>query len=675
MSNKDITRKPPQSLAIAIRKNIGLRILISCIFLFATLISTFFYSYKTLTSQIVRNVKYIESDLTPYIISQKLIDNRYAIDIKISELEKKNNFIISLHENEKSNISGLEINNLFNWVYYVPITSQSHEDFGYYTISGSFLKSDFFIDTIYVDIILLLVFLFLVFFVLYPIGSYIPKKMIINPIVELLELIEKSEKEVKISFSDPAEIISLKRKILSLLDKERISLEKESYFKISRQVAHDIRSPLTALEISTKNLSTLPEKQRLLIRNATKQIKDISNNLLQDTNIDESNSSQTRTVMTIPIVEYVLSEKNAELSSRKVPIIIDTNISRDAYSSFTRVVPLELKRILSNLINNSIEAIPPEKKGKISVDLSCNESFVQIAVNDNGRGINNKFIHTIFSEGVSSKNFGTGLGLYHAKLNIEKWDGSIEISSEFGHGTTVKICLPKLPPSTWFLESLLLPRNSTLVVVDDSKSIHDLWQQSLNDQKVLNIKLINFDSPESFLSWYKKYPNKSGFIYLIDYEFSNSQLNGIDIINELNVRDQKVLITSYSEEYQLQHECINLNVRLLPKFFIPYIPICTTINGPKIIIIEPDKSLITSYMFRAKLKKTPVIFFKSISEFYSHFRIFGTNLTLYISDEYIEEINALKHFGYNEIFITTFDTDKYADFNLGKIIKKHGFLE
>ena len=63
--------------------------------------------------------------------------------------------------------------------------------------------------------------------------------------------------------------------------KEERETAKKALTTLTAQVAHDIRSPLTALNTCLKNLPQLPEKQRILMENASNRINDIANNLLQ----------------------------------------------------------------------------------------------------------------------------------------------------------------------------------------------------------------------------------------------------------------------------------------------------------------------------------------------------------------------------------------------------------
>lgn len=88
---------------------------------------------------------------------------------------------------------------------------------------------------------------------------------------------------------------------------------------LSRQLAHDIRSPLLALEFASTTTAGIPEEKRIIIRQASQRIKDISNNLLINT-ADRANQSDENplSIWLIPnLVETIISEKRAQFYNRK----------------------------------------------------------------------------------------------------------------------------------------------------------------------------------------------------------------------------------------------------------------------------------------------------------------------------------------------------------------------
>lgn len=342
--------------------------------------------------------------------------------------------------------------------------------------------------------------------------------------------------------------------------------------KIASQAAHDIRSPLTSLDIVVRKLSNLSDSEKSLIQNATNQIRDIANNLIQK-NVKKSyiNHSEAKNVLLLPIIEYALSEKNLELSETCSKIELRNDICLNSHTSFIKVIPLELKRILSNLLNNSIESIGKDK-GVISISTSFSNNKIFLTIEDNGPGMPSDLIKNVFQEGVSSKETGSGLGLYHAKQNIESWGGAIHIESKPYYSTKITITLPKQPIASWFAEEITLPTPATLIIVDDSESIYDIWQQRLQDDGLTEINTKFFKSAQQFLSWYQtEKTDNSVNVYLIDYEFNGEKLSGLDLIKHISPTSPRFLVTSKAENFSLQEECTKLGIKLIPKCFIPFI--------------------------------------------------------------------------------------------------------
>src|ERR1044072_9503225 len=96
---------------------------------------------------------------------------------------------------------------------------------------------------------------------------------------------------------------------------------------MGRQVAHDLRSPLSALNMVTGSLNgQLAEQQRVIIRAATQRINDIANGLLGPA-AGVSKDRNTKTEMLIPLIEGVLSEKRAQFRE-KLDVDIQSDLSQ-----------------------------------------------------------------------------------------------------------------------------------------------------------------------------------------------------------------------------------------------------------------------------------------------------------------------------------------------------------
>lgn len=116
-------------------------------------------------------------------------------------------------------------------------------------------------------------------------------------------------------------------------------------------------------------------------------------------------------------------------------------IAKENIRAAASVQPKDLKRILSNLLNNSVEA--SNDGGRIRVSTDTDGEFCVIEVTDEGAGIPKDVIGKIGTKGFSfGKSNGNGLGLSNAISVVESWGRRVEITSNFSQGTSVTLRLP-----------------------------------------------------------------------------------------------------------------------------------------------------------------------------------------------------------------------------------------
>lgn len=222
--------------------------------------------------------------------------------------------------------------------------------------------------------------------------------------------------------------------------------------RISRQVVHDIRSPLSLIRVLSQN-KDIPRAHRDLLKKTSERIELISQDILKLKSVEESSGllvyqDKAKGLPGINNVEHVVSNalKDKEHELRHKPSVklelclsgCDLNTVGDEVS---------LMRVLSNLINNSVESF--EEGGKIIVSVEDRVGDVLIEIRDNGMGIPSDQLRGIFNEGFSyNKPGGTGLGLTYAKKMIEAWGGEVRLFSLVDCGTTVSLVLPKMEEAT-----------------------------------------------------------------------------------------------------------------------------------------------------------------------------------------------------------------------------------
>jgi signal transduction histidine kinase len=135
----------------------------------------------------------------------------------------------------------------------------------------------------------------------------------------------------------------------------------------------------------------------------------------------------------ISYFETIAKEKGIEIKKE-----YDENLK------IVRVDRYRIERMLSNLIQNSIDAVE-ENKGIIKIKTKADNGSFKIIVEDNGCGIPEKNIDKIFDIFFTTKGSrGTGFGLAIVQKIVKEHNGKIEVSSKVGEGTIFTIILPRL---------------------------------------------------------------------------------------------------------------------------------------------------------------------------------------------------------------------------------------
>jgi signal transduction histidine kinase len=277
---------------------------------------------------------------------------------------------------------------------------------------------------------------------------------ILNPLEE-----NASDKESAIPLLEIDRIESLRRESTNVRVRAAVA---EAIMVRSEQVAHDVRSPLAALEMALKNLSAVPAEQRSLIGSAVNRISEIANDLL---------SKSKKPIISqdlVPVIGTVVREKQSQFSELKgIKIEIASNCAMNSH--LAKVNPAEFNRVLSNLINNAVESMDA---GRVFVSIFSSEKEVFVRVKDTGKGIPALLLGELGARGLTyGKNqIGTGLGLFHAKTTIEGWGGRLNIESEVEKGTTVTVSLPRVRAESGSSRNIFL--------LDDDLLNHQVWQMA-----------------------------------------------------------------------------------------------------------------------------------------------------------------------------------------------------
>jgi signal transduction histidine kinase len=281
----------------------------------------------------------------------------------------------------------------------------------------------------------------------YFLSAYITKSLkTISDKLNETSLNQKNEKIVLTASSKEINsLINAYNQMVDELEKSAIKLaqseREEAWREMAKQVAHEIKNPLTPMRLTVQSFQRKfnPEDA-----NIKQKMNDYSETLIQQidtmsavasafSNFASMPAQQNETLNVVDVVELALD------------IFNENNIvfESDAHEIISKIDRTQLIRIITNLVKNAIQAIPEQQETKIiSVAVKKEGGNVLIVVEDNGIGIKTEDINRIFEPKFTTKSSGMGLGLGIIKNIIENYKGSISFETEYGKGTRFTVSLP-----------------------------------------------------------------------------------------------------------------------------------------------------------------------------------------------------------------------------------------
>ncbi|MEJ7556836.1 MAG: HAMP domain-containing sensor histidine kinase [Pedobacter sp.] len=277
---------------------------------------------------------------------------------------------------------------------------------------------------------------------------------ITSPLTFIQESIRKTklgQKNQPIQWSRHDEIGSLIReynKMIAALEESASKLarsERESAWReMAKQVAHEIKNPLTPLKLGVQLLEkswkekdpNFESKFERFNKSFIEQIDSLSTIASEFSNFAKMPDTKLEKLSLLPIINQA---GNVFTSFEQVEIYI-LNHARGELS--IQGDKDQLLRVFNNLLKNSIEASKDNQKSLIKITIVNDRKQVYIEVEDNGKGIDEQLRTKIFVPNFTTKSSGTGLGLAFVKQAVENAGGSISFKSFLNVGTTFYLTFP-----------------------------------------------------------------------------------------------------------------------------------------------------------------------------------------------------------------------------------------
>ncbi len=281
----------------------------------------------------------------------------------------------------------------------------------------------------------------------YFISKYITRSL--ATVSNMMYKTDLSKRNEKIFIKDPSsEIGKLVDAYNGMIDELEQSAAKlarsereQAWREMARQVAHEIKNPLTPMRLSVQSFERKFDPNDPDIH---KKVAEYSKTLIQQIDTMSNIASAFSNFAKMP------AQKNETLNVVEI-VKLALDIFTEDYIHFlaeeeiiiAKLDRTQLIRVVTNLVKNAIQAVPDVASPRILVSVASAGAFVKLSVADNGIGIQEEFADKIFEPKFTTKSSGMGLGLGMVKNIVETYKGTINFSSQPNKGTVFTVLFPK----------------------------------------------------------------------------------------------------------------------------------------------------------------------------------------------------------------------------------------
>lgn len=222
-----------------------------------------------------------------------------------------------------------------------------------------------------------------------------------------------------------------------------------AWSEVAQRLAHEIKNPLTPIQLSAERLqrklhSQLNDDANKVLKKSTEtivqQVSALKSMVNDFSNFARPPQSKPQVISISQLIDDIASLYQGQV--QHLIVTIDNDLP-NAYAD-----PVRLRQVFINLIKNAQEAIADDEFGEINISANYNKAndSIEICIADNGPGVDNSDIERIFEPYATTKEKGTGLGLAIVKKIIEEHGGTIITKPVTPHGANFIIQLPNTTP-------------------------------------------------------------------------------------------------------------------------------------------------------------------------------------------------------------------------------------
>ncbi len=334
---------------------------------------------------------------------------------------------------------------------YTSITNGQNQILGYLNLPNFSNQQEF--TQQFAGLIVGMLNLFVILMLLATISSAFIAKKITDPLTIIQNKMRKvtiGNENEKIEMSVPNELTGLIKNYNTMIDQLSISADKlakaereNAWQEMARQIAHEIKNPLTPMKLNLQLLNRSWDEKDPKFET---RLKSISKTMIEQ--IDTLADTATSFSDFAKLSKVTLTSVNInELLQNCVTLFTqeeksDVTANLPAEPVFINADKDKTTRLFNNLIKNAIQAIPSDRHGNVVVSLSADSDYATISVADNGRGIDDETKQHIFQLHFTTKETGSGFGLAICKNIVESSGGKIWFETELNKGSIFFVKLP-----------------------------------------------------------------------------------------------------------------------------------------------------------------------------------------------------------------------------------------
>ncbi|MEE9363989.1 MAG: ATP-binding protein [Cellulophaga sp.] len=281
----------------------------------------------------------------------------------------------------------------------------------------------------------------------YIISKYITRSL--QEISEKLHQTDLTKRNEKIIIKNPSEeiekLVTSYNEMIDELGESAAKLARsereQAWREMAKQVAHEIKNPLTPLRLTVQSFERkfdpndpdIEKKVAEYSKTLIQQIDTLSSIASAFSNFAQMPAQQNETLNVVKIVKLALDIFNEDY-------IHFISEEKEIIATLDRT---QLIRVITNLVKNAIQAVPEVESPRILVSVVSDIGYVKLIVADNGIGIADEVKDKVFEPKFTTKTSGMGLGLGMVKSIVENYKGSIGFTSQEGKGTAFTVKFPK----------------------------------------------------------------------------------------------------------------------------------------------------------------------------------------------------------------------------------------